>query len=111
MPHCLQPACHNVTLSAEPWTCRRAGGDGGGITNLKCPQHCSGDTMARISSSVGSRNSGFITHQLLSMPVDEPYASAQVTAHSDTNIQLQHNGSEYPTEKRDRINKSKPRHY
>lgn len=37
---------------------------------LKYPQHCSGDTMALISSSVGRRKSGFTTHQLESIPVD-----------------------------------------
>jgi hypothetical protein len=35
---------------------------------LKYAQHCSGETIARISSSVGSRKSGLITHQLESMP-------------------------------------------
>lgn len=36
---------------------------------LKYAQHCSGDTMARISSSVGKRKSGLITHQFESIPV------------------------------------------
>lgn len=37
-------------------------------TILKYAQHCSGDTIARISSSVGRRNSGLITHQFESIP-------------------------------------------
>jgi len=36
---------------------------------LKYAQHCSGDTMARISSSDGKRKSGLITHQFESDPV------------------------------------------
>lgn len=35
----------------------------------KKAQHCSGVTMDLISSSVGSRKSGLITHQLESWPV------------------------------------------
>lgn len=36
---------------------------------LKKAQHCSGETIARISSSDGNRNSGLITHQFESIPV------------------------------------------
>lgn len=50
--------CRNLTLRR----CSAA-------TILKYAQHCSGDTIALISSSVGNRNSGLMTHQLESKPV------------------------------------------
>lgn len=49
---------------------------------LKYPQHCSGDTMALISSSVGRRKSGFTTHQLESIPVDYDEITKLITENS-----------------------------
>ena len=41
------------------------------VVRLYQAQHCSGDTMALISSSVGSLKSGLSTHQLESIPSTE----------------------------------------